>query len=264
MEPTQGPSTGTGLTDAQKWTLGGVAAVVVLLALAVVLLAGNADDDDAGPTTTTSAETTTTEAPTTTEEQTTTTTTFSPAVDPYDVAFPSPEGSRRFEAPAAAARAYATDVLGFSELVLGGPRQTGEDAAEVVVQDRDDGPDTVVSLQRAEGTWFVLGSSTEDIVVTQPVPGTSLATTFETTGEALAFEGNVEVLVLAQDDPTPLGQGTVTGSGVPPAGPFEGDITFTAREAATPGILVYLVRSPEDGRVVQATSFRVRLTTLAT
>lgn len=270
MEPTQGPGTGTGtgtgLTDAQKWTLGGIAAVVVLLALTVVLLAGNDDDDDAAPTTTTTtlAETTTTAAPTTTEEPTTTTTTFSPAVDPFDVAFPSPEGSRRFEAPAAAARAYATDVLGFSELVLGGPRQTGEEAAEVVVQDRDDGPDTVISLQRAEGTWFVLGSSTEDIVVTQPVPGTSLATTFETTGDALAFEGNVEVLVLAQDDPAPLGQGNVIGSGSPPAGPFEGDITFTAPEAATPGILVYRVRSAEDGRVVQATSFRVRLTTLAT
>jgi hypothetical protein len=265
MEPPQGPGSGMGLTDAQKWTLGGIAAVVVLLALAVVLLAGGSDDDSARTTTTTRpAETTTTEAPTTTEGPTTTTTTFSPGVDPFDVAFPSPEGSRRFEAPVAAARAYATDVLGFSELVLGGPRQTGEDMAEVVVQDRDDGPDTVISLQRAEGTWFVLGSSTEDIVVTQPVPGTSLATTFETTGEAFAFEGNVEVLVLAQDDPTPLGQGTVTGSGAPPAGPFEEDITFAAPEAATPGILVYLVRSPEDGRVVQATSFRVRLTNLTT
>jgi len=265
--PPPGPEPRTGLTDAQRWTLGGIGAVVVLLVVVVAILAAGGDDDDATATTTTSTtapgSTTTTAPSTSTSEGTTTTTTFTPSVDPFDVAFPSPEGSRSFDAAPAAARAYATEVLGFSELVLGAEQPTGEDTAEVVVQDREDGPETRIELVRsAEDAWYVLGSATDDVVVAQPGPGTSLATPFETSGEALAFEGTVEVLVLSQDDPRPLGQGTVTGSGTPPAGPFEGDIAFTPPAGPTAGILVYRISSPEDGRVVQATSFRVRLTNL--
>lgn len=259
-----------GLSDAQKWTLGGVGALVVLLIAVVAVLATGADEEDepaATTTTTAAAETTTsTTDPSSTnnlEEGSTTTAVFTPSVDPYDVAFPAPDGSRSFEAPQAAARAYATDVLGFTELVLGSAEPVGEGGAEVVVQDRDDGPETRIRLQRSQdGAWYVLGSETDDVVVSQPGPGTSLATTFETAGEALAFEGNVQVLVLMQSDPTPIGEGTVTGSGSPPAGPFQGDVSFFAPERPTPGILVYRIQSPEDGRVVQATSFRVRLTNL--
>lgn len=254
----------TPLTDTQRWTIAGVAAVATLLIVALFVVSAGEDDDDtdvATDTTTTTAapeETTTT---TTTEPPETTTTTFAPAADPYSVAFPSPLDSRSFEAPPAAARAYATDVLGFTELVLDGPTTTGEGAADVVIRDREDGPATVVSLeQRDDGAWYVIGSQTEEIVVSAPGPGTSLATPFETSGEALAFEGTVEVVVLAQGDFGPLGQGVVTGSGTPPAGPFSGTIEFASPAEPTPGVLVYRVRSPEDGRVVQATSLRVRLT----
>jgi hypothetical protein len=132
-----------------------------------------------------------------------------------------------------------------------------------VVQDREDGPETTIELRRADDdAWYVLGSNTEDIVVTQPTPGTSLASPFETAGEALAFEGTVEVLVLTQTDPEPLGTGVVTGSGSPPPGPFQGDISFIPPPRPTAGVLVYRVTSPEDGRVVAATSIRVRLTNL--
>lgn len=258
----------TPLTDAQRWTIAGVAAVAVLLAMAVVVL-GSDDDRDTSATATTTTTTappeetsTTSDSSTTTEPaETTTSEAFSPAVEPYAVAFPSPLDSRSFEAPPAAARAYATDVLGFTELVLGSATPTGEGTAEVVVQDREDGPETVIALeQHGDGAWYVVGSETPDVVVTAPAPGTSLASPFDTQGEALAFEGNVEVLVLRQDDPQPIGQGTVTGSGTPPAGPFTGRIEFQPPAEAVPGVLVYRVRSPEDGRVVQATSVRVRLT----
>jgi hypothetical protein len=255
----------TPLTDAQRWTIAGVAAVATLLVVALLVVSASDDGDDAdlatGTSTTTTEpieETTTTEAP---EETTTSTTTFTPTVDPFAVAFPSPDGSRRFDAPVAAARAFATDVLGFTELVLGGPAPTGEGTADVAVQDREDGPVTTVSLEQLdEGAWYVVGAATEDITVAVPGPGTSLASPFETSGEALAFEGTVEVLVLRQVDPAPVGQGIVTGSGVPPAGPFQGRIEFTPPEEPVAGVLVYRVTSPEDGRVVQATALRVRLT----
>jgi hypothetical protein len=256
----------TPLTDTQRWTIAGVAAVATLLVVALFVVSATDDDDDAdlatGTSTTTTEPveetTTTTEAP---EETTTTTTTFTPAVDPFTVAFPSPDGSRRFDAPAAAARAFATDVLGFTELVLGGPAPTGDGTADVAVQDREDGPVTLVSLQQLDDdAWYVVGAATEDISVAVPGPGTSLASPFETSGEALAFEGTVEVLVLRQDDPTPLGQGIVTGSGAPPPGPFQGRIEFMPPPEPVAGVLVYRVTSPEDGRVVQATAVRVRLT----
>ena len=255
----------TPLTDTQRWTIAGVAAVATLLIVTLFVVSAGEDDDDTDvatdTTTTTSAPEETTTTTTTEPEETTTTAPFAPAADPFSVAFPSPLDSRSFEAPPAAARAYATEVLGVTELVLGGPTTTGEGAAEVAIQDREDGPTTTVFLeQRDDGAWYVIGSETEDIVVTAPGPGTSLATPFETSGEALAFEGTVEVVVLAQGDPGPLGQGVVTGSGTPPAGPFSGTIEFRSPSEPTAGVLVYRVRSPEDGRVVQATSLRVRLT----
>lgn len=251
----------TPLSDAQRWTVAGVAAVATLLVVALLVVSSGGDDDGdpAAGTTTTEAEetTTTTEAP----EETTTTTTFTPAVDPFAVAFPSPNDSRSFDAPASAARSFATDVLGFAELVLGSATPTGEGTAEVVIQDREDGPETRVAVQQMDdGAWYVTGADTDDITVDTPTPGTSLASPFETTGEALAFEGTVEVLVLTQDDPMPIGQGIVTGSGSPPADPFEGRIEFTPPAEPVAGVLVYRIHSPEDGRVVRATAVPVRLT----
>lgn len=254
----------TTLTDAQKWTLGGIAALVVVLLVAVLVVAGD-DDEGARPITTTSttSTTTTTQATTTTGPSSTSTTAFRPAVDPFAVAFPSPETSRSFESPAPAAEAYATDVLGFTELQLGDADQATPDVAEIVVRDRADGPETVIELQRFDdGAWYVLGSTTPDVAVRQPTPGASLSTPFATTGDALAFEGSVEVVVLVQGEPEPIGSGTVTGSGTPPAGPFSGSISYPPPAEPTPGVLVYRVRSPEDGRVVQASSLRVRLTGL--
>ena len=256
----------TPLTDAQRWSIAGVAAVATLLVVTLLVVTAGDDDDDAdlatGSSTTSTTEvveqttTTTTAAP----EQSTTTT-FAPVVDPFAVAFPSPDDSRSFDAPAAAARAFATDVLGFTELVLGGPIETGQDTVIVPVQEREDGPETVVALQRmADGAWYALNASTEDITVDAPAPGTSLASPFETTGQALAFEGTVQVVVLSQDDPAPLGEGFVTGSGSPPAGPFSGRIEFRPPPEPVAGVIVYRIHSGEDGRVIRAAAVRVRLT----
>ncbi len=253
----------TPLTDAQRWSIAGVAAVAALLVVALLVVSAN-DDDDADLATG-SSTTTTTEAvegtTTSTEAPSETTTEFTPDVDPFAVAFPSPNDSRSFDAPPAAARAFATEVLGFTELVLGGPVETGEDTVNVAVQDREDGPETVVALQRMEDdAWYVVNASTEDITVDAPAPGTSLASPFETNGQALAFEGAVDVVVMAQGDPEPLGGGFVTGSGTPPPGPYRGMIEFLPPEEPVAGVVVYRIHSPEDGRVVRAAAVRVRLT----
>ena len=248
----------------RRWIVGGLSAAAVLLVV-VGLLVLDGDDAEEGivadSTSTTTESTTTTEGPTTTTtEGPTTTVTFTPEVDPYAVAFPGPGTSRRFDSPEPAAQAYATEVLGFTELVVGDFQQGDSRSGEVEITDRPGRQVTVVMLRQMEDdTWFVLGSSNGDITVEQPTAGAAIQSPFTTSGTALAFEGTVDVLVLAQDRPDPLGEGFVTGSGTPPAGPFEGEISFTAPSGDTPGVLVYRTRSAEDGHVQQATSFPVRL-----
>ncbi len=242
----------------RTWALAvaGVAAAIIIGVVALVVT----DEDDAPVAT--ESTTTTTAATTTTADATTTTTEapFSPDVDPYSVAYPAPGTSQRFDSPESAGAGYARDVLGFTELVVGEFRQGDSRSGEVPISDREGGIETIVLVRQMEDdTWFALGSQTEDIVVDTPAAGDDVVSPFDTSGEALAFEGTVTVVVRTQDDPALIGQGTVLGSGSPPAGPFEGSIEFDPPAADTPGILVYRVHSAEDGHVVQATSFPVRL-----
>ena len=251
--------------DRRKWVIGGLsaAAAVLLIVIGVAVFADDDDDRDviadSTSTTTTESTTTTTES-TTTTEATTTTQPFVSDVDPYEVAFPDPRTSRRFEDPEPAAQAYATEVLGFTDLdmseFLAGDNRSGE----IEISDRPDGPVTVIRLRIMDDeTWFVMSSETADITVDEPALRDAISSPFQTSGTALAFEGTVQVRVLAQGDEEPLGEGFVTGSGSPPAGPFEGEISFTAPAEDTPGVVVYLTTSGEDGHVMQATSFPVRL-----
>lgn len=248
-----------------RWIIGALsaAAAVVLVLVAVTVFSDDDDDGDtdvaAETTTSTSADSTTTSTtPATTTSSTTTT--FAPVVDRYQVAFPSPDIARRFDAPEPAAQAYGSEVLGFTDLVVGEFRPGDSRSGEVPISDREGGRETTLLLrQMDDDSWFVLGSTTENITVDQPVASDPVDAPFVTSGSALAFEGNVVVQVLTQDDLELLGEGFVTGSGVPPAGPFEGEIDFQSPREERPGIVVYLVRSPEDGRVTEAVSFPVRL-----
>ena len=256
--------TTTSTDNRNRWIIGALsaAAVVLLVVLGVVVLGDDDDDTDlASESTTTTEEATTTTEETTTTTESTTTTAFAPEVDPYGVAFPAPTTSRRFESPESAAQTYATDVLGFTELQVGEFRAGDSRSGEVPVTDREGGPETTILVRQMEDdSWFVLGSVTDDVNVEEPESGDAVSSPFETSGTALAFEGQVDVLVLRQDDPgNPLGEGFVTGSGVPPAGPFESEISFEPPSEETPGVLVYRTLSAEDGHVMWAASFPVRL-----
>lgn len=245
-------------TTNRRWLMGagGVAAALLIGAVAFVVAT---DDDDAGVAT---ESTTTTSTTTTTTLDTTTTTEapFTTDVDPYGVAYPGPETSQRFDDPEPAGANYARDVLGFTELVTGEFLQGDSRSGELVVSDREGGPETVILLRQMEDdTWYVLGSVAPDITVEKPEARDEISSPFQTAGMALAFEGTVDVLVRTQNDPTPIGEGFVTGNGTPPAGPFEGEIEFTPPATTQPGIIVYRTLSAEDGHVIQATSFPVAL-----
>lgn len=250
-------------TENRRWIYGAAsAAAFVLLVVVGFFVLGDDDDSDvvADSTTTTSEETTSTTSSTTTSSTTTTTEAFAPEVDPFAVAYPAPATSQRFEAPESAGQTYATEVLGFTELVVGEYRAGDSRSGEMPVTDRDGGPETTILVRQMEDdTWFVLGSVTEEITVDQPQAGDTISSPFETSGSALAFEGTVNVEVRPQGDPEPLGEGSVTGNGVPPAGPFQGTIDFDAPVDETAGIVIYREYSAEDGHVRKATSFPVRL-----
>ncbi len=245
----------------RRWALTGLsaAAAVVLVVVGVIAL-NNGGDEDTAVTTATTTDSTTTLSTTTSTSMPTTSTTFSLAVDPFGVAYPSPATSQRFDAPEAAAQSYATEVLGFTDLVVGDFRAGDSRSGEVPVTDRAGGPETTVLVrQMGDDHWYVLGSTTADITVDTPSAGEAVMSPFSTSGTALAFEGTVDVVVLGHEDQTVLGEGFVTGSGTPPAGPFEGSIDFTAPSEDAPGIVVYRTASAEDGHIMQATSFPVRL-----
>lgn len=248
----------------RRWVLGSVAAAAVAL-VAVLGAVVALDDGDDTDTPVVADSSTSTPPDETTSTSTSTTTTepepaFEPAVDPYGVAYPSPLTSQRFQSPDSAVQSFATEVLGFTELTMSDFRPGDNRSGEIAIADRAGNPETTVFVRRMEDdAWYVLGSEATDITVERPEAGDTLSSPFATAGVALAFEGTVDVLVRAQDDPTTLGEGFVMGSGTPPAGPFEGEIAFDPPSEERPGIVVYRTLSAEDGHVLQASSVPVRL-----
>lgn len=149
-------------------------------------------------------------------------------VDQQAAVWPRPSSKVRFDDPVKAATSFARDYAQFDDPVIGEFRQGDSRSGEVPVQAFADGPETTVLVRQLEGDhWFVLGSVTEDITVDQPGVGDELSCPMVTSGTAVAFEGTVQVRIDAYD-PTgeriEAGRGFVTGSGLPPAGPFEGEI----------------------------------------
>ena len=247
-------------TTNQKWILTALsaAAVVLLVVIGVVVLGGN-DNDDTGLAAG-SSTTSTTDTSTTTSTTEPTSTTFTLDVDPYGVAFPAPTTSQRFDSAEAVARSYATDVLGFSELEMGDYQAGDSRSGEIPITDRPGHPETTIFVrQMGDDHWYVLGSVAPDITVDSPAAGDTIASPFDTDGTALAFEGTVNVTVMTQADLESVGESFVMGSGTPPAGPFQGSIDFDAPTEDAPGIVIYRTESAEDGHILQATSFPVRL-----
>jgi hypothetical protein len=203
-------------------------------------------------TTSTSSASSTTTAPTTT----TTPPPDSPSV-PTDVleqaAWPRPSSDVRFDDPVAVANSFATYYIHFTTPVVGAFRAGDSRSGEVPVQPWAGGPETTVLVRRlSDGHWYAVGAVTEDIVVDRPAAGAALACPLAVSGRALAFEGTVQVRIDAyQPDGgrRTLGQGFVTGSGTPPAGPFAGTIPCTAPGSGVePAGLVLFSEGDESGR----------------
>jgi Immunoglobulin-like domain of bacterial spore germination len=238
-----------------------IVALAVAVAVIIALIAALVWPDDSSDETATEPGTTevpTTEAPTTAPSTAPSTTT--PAAEPGDTAtavFPDPDTSRRFDDPVAAARWFAVDFVGFVDPVVGEFLQGDARSGEVEIRPQADGPATTVFVRQlgSDGTWWVLGSTTHDIVLDAPAAGDEITSPVALTGSALAFEGHVDVEVRQDGALEPIGTGFVTGGG-DVARPFSGEVEF-ATPTAERGALVLHTTSAEDGRVWQAVVTRI-------
>jgi Immunoglobulin-like domain of bacterial spore germination len=242
-------------------------AIVAVGALLAVLLWPNdrADEDTTSPTTTQAPQTT---APPTTEPSTTapatepstsapTATTAPEPVDTSTVVFPGPSSGVRYDDPVDAARGFAVDFVGFTDPLVGEFARGDARSGEVQVRPTARGPVTTVFVRQlgTDGTWWVLGSATANIAIDSPGPGDAIASPVAVSGNALAWEGVVNVEIRQDGSRQPLGTGVVTGGG-DTMRPFAGEIEYST-PTADRGAIVFVSHSAMDGRVWQAAVVRV-------
>ena len=248
------------LMEAQRHTnrnrvLLGIGAVAAAAAIIVGVLAVTGDDQkiDTVATTTTAADqvTTTTTSPTTT-------TPVTGAVDPSVPVFPDATSSRRFDDPVAATRAFAVELLGFADPILGDFAQGDTRSGEVEVRSFAQGsPTTVLVRQLQDDTWFVIGASVASIRLDTPAAGSTISSPQPLQGAAYAFEGRVVVRLYADGITEPIADTFVMGRGDGVLADFTGQLDFTLPAGAKHGVLVLFEPSAKDGSTSAATVIRV-------
>ena len=243
----------------QGSALGGLALVAVALGIGFTA-SGGRTDVDAGrdpsalasapeppePTTSstsspTTSSTTSTSAPAAVEDP------AFPGIWPFptQAAVDAHDGDARFEDPVATASAFATDLAGMLDPVVGAVEQGGG-VATVELRPRGEGgepapeggPVTVVSLRSypTDGArvWTVVGAGSPNIVVDQPASGAQVGAGSERVvrvrGRGTGYEGTVRAVVL-QDGSGPadvLGEAVGIMGSWGEVGPLSLDVAFRA------------------------------------
>jgi hypothetical protein len=125
-------------------------------------------------------------------------------------------------------------------------------------QQKIPGPSHVVSLIGLKGAerpvWFVSGIVDENITVTDPKPGSSIASPAEVAGTGLTYEGNIVVTVI-DDTGRKLGQQPTTAGGSEPV-PFKGSVPYDTPHSET-GIVMFEGGSGIEGPNTDVTVVRV-------
>ncbi|MCC6225130.1 MAG: Gmad2 immunoglobulin-like domain-containing protein [Microthrixaceae bacterium] len=252
--------------DADTPTFGrvwiGVAGMLVVIAVAAIAIWATGDESDDGATdaTTTSAleGTSTIDAPTTSPPSTSTPPTTAPPTEGSNTAvWPWAVSPQRFDDPVAAARSYALDFVGFTNPVIGEFMQGDSRSGEIEVRPRPDGPVTTVFVRQVsdDDSWWVLGSATANIEVTEPSALSAIDSPVTLKGRANAFEGTVNVDVRVDGSMEPLAEGFVTGQ-MGEMGPFKSALEFPSPKGGR-GAVLFRTLSAEDGSVWEAAVVRV-------
>lgn len=272
-----------------KWTTVGIGAVVVGI-LATIWWLSSTEEPVEGPSTTVATttaittstladstaptsgptssvatslvpETTVTSAATTTSTEASQTSATTGTADPaaYESAvWPWFTSELRFDDPVAAARSFATEVGQFVDPVVGEFLQGDSRSGEVEVRPRENGPVTTVFVRMlgSDNTWWVLGSATANIEVTQPSALETIGDSMVLTGRANAFEGTVNVSVLVDGSLEPVLQDFVTGR-MGEMGPFSASMSFTQPDSGS-GVLLLKTVNAEDGSTWELGAIRIK------
>jgi hypothetical protein len=252
MEPESQPE-----PDRKRLWIGlGVAAAIAAVVAGVLVFTNDDDEPVATDDTTT---TSTTEGSTTTSESTTTTLQFQ-SVDPDLPVFPDPTTSRRFDDPVAVATAFATDLVGMTDPVVGEFAQGDSRSGEVDVRGFAEGaPTTVLVRQLEDDAWWVIGATTDAIQLATPEPRSTITSPQPLVGMAYAFEGTVNVRLYVDGTQEPIAETFVTGRGDGVLGDFSGELEFTDPTGATHGVLLLTSAGGQDDAPIEAAAVRVLL-----
>ena len=284
---TETPTNNGDDTGSRRWPLiAGVLVAIGALVVALVLFTGGDDDTESAATTdvatsspvtepvaTTEPAAATTDAPidTTTPDTTMPDTTIPDTTAPTstDVTIPDDVAARsaiwpwvdtptRFADPIEAVTSFATDYLGFTDLVVGEYQAGDSRSGEVEIRTGAVQLSTTVFVRQltADDSWWVLGAAAESIAIDEPEQGAVVESPLTISGSASAFEGTVDVELRADDNGEPIYVGFVTGGGAPSRAPFSDTIEFTSPGSGG-GALVLFSRSSEDGRVLEASALRI-------
>jgi hypothetical protein len=246
--------------DRRRLLVALAAVLIAAIIIAVIVVASGDDDDNTATTTSTSVTTQSTATSTTTSPTTTsgpTTTTTAP-VGRAGAVWPFVASAIRYSDPVAAARGFATEFVGFASPVVGTFEGGATRSGVVDVRARADGPVTevLVSQFAPDDSWWVIGATTPDILLSEPATMVSISSPVRLRGSSTAFEGTVQTEVRQDGTATPLGSGFVMGGASGELAPFDGTLTFIPPTAAS-GALVLHTLSAESGAVMQATVVRV-------
>jgi hypothetical protein len=246
--------------DQQRRVLIGIGAVAALVAviLAIVVITGN-DDDPVATTTTSSSSSTPTSTSTTSSTAPPTSTTIS-AADLDATVFPDLTRSTPFTDPAEMVASFATQVLGFdTDVVVGTLRQGDARSGEFAVHPKGSTATTTVPVRQiSDGSWVVLGASTDSIRLDTPIAGSKISSPQPLLGAAYAFEGTVDVTLYADGQETAIANTFVMGRGDGVLGRFDKPFTFAVPPGTTRGVLVLSSANGNDGTTVAAVAIRVR------
>lgn len=220
-------------------------ASVIVLVLAALLVVARCGGDDDTSTTTSRPSTTTRVATTTTAPVDTSTAVF-------------PVGPSAYTDPVAVARAFAEQYVGFTAPTVGAFAAGDARSGEVPVRTVDVGPVTTVLVRQldAAGHWWVLGASTPNLVLAEPMTGATVSSPVTLRGTSTAFEAQIRTEIRQDSTATPLGEGTAMGGANGEMGPFADVLSFTA-PSQTGGAIMLSTRSAADGTIAEATVVRV-------
>lgn len=293
----EGSGTSADRAGSARVVIGVLAALLVLAIVVIVaLVVGGDDDGELGDPTTTTAEivdpttTTTDDGATTTAETTTTvadttttvaeTTTTEPAtteptpttvapggIPPEEEAltvWPWIDDELRYDDPAAAAVGMLTELVEVTDPRVGEVMEGDARSAEVEVFPGTSSVPILVSVrQMSDGTWWVLGAMSPNLLLAEPMADAQVTSPIELLGESTAFEATVLVDVFLVGTPEPIHSSFFTGGGtMGELLPFEALVVLD--DESLPGeperaILVLSTPDTDDGARSDATVVRVVL-----